>query len=359
MLKGVLRWLAHMSLAHPRRVVLATVLPCIAMTLAGIGVPVDLSMTGLMNQEHPLIQRYMPLGKKLNLLGRMPMLLEGPEPVLDEAALAVQAALSGMDEVATVDLPPPLEWFEERAPYLVDRDLFDDWLEAAATFSQEATQRLKDRELSLKDEWQQVSPEGLRLLLVQMRDDPIELPMGEGNYGLVESRAHEVLAPLGVTPSFSGLAAIGAQDQGKTLGRIKLLTPLSLVLVLLILRRAEPRPVRLLAIAGPMVLSMGATVGLVGRLLGTITILESMFGVMVFGLGVDFALHLSARMREERAGGATLEEAMERTLVGTGTGVVAGGSQRLAPFSSYRASTIPRRFTWASPAPLGSSSAWS
>ena len=332
MLKGVLRWLAHMSLAHPRRVVVATVLPCIFMTLAGIGVPVDLSMTGLMNQEHPLIQRYMPLGKKLNLLGRMPMLLEGPEPVLDAAALAVQAALSSLDEVARVDLPPDQEWFEERAPYLVDREMFDDWLEAAATFSQEATQRLKDREASLKDEWQQVSPEGVRLLLVQMRDDPVELPMGEGNYGLVESRALEVLAPFGVTPSFSGLAAIGAQDQGKTLGRIKLLTPLSLVLVLLILRRAEPRPLRLLAIAGPMVLSMGATVGLVGRLLGTITILESMFGVMVFGLGVDFALHLSARMREERAGGATLEEAMERTLVGTGTGVVAGGFTTIGAF---------------------------
>ncbi len=325
MVKGVLKWLAHVVLAYPHRVVVATVLPCLVMAFAGVGVPVDLSMTGLMNKNHPLVQRYQDLGKDLNLVGSMPLLLEGPEEVLDEAGRAVKEALEVLDAVDGVDMPPPREWFEERAPYLVDRALFDDWLEAATTYSQEAAGRLRDREASLSKEWTATNPEGARLLVVQMADDPLELPMGEGNYSVVEARALEVLDGLGVEAGFSGLAAIGAQDQGKTLGRIKLLTPLSLVLVLLVLRRAEPRALYLAAIAGPMVLSMGATVGAVGRLLGKITILESMFGVMVFGLGVDFALHLSARMREERGGGATLQEALERTLVGTGLGVVAGG----------------------------------
>jgi predicted RND superfamily exporter protein len=46
---------------------------------------------------------------------------------------------------------------------------------------------------------------------------------------------------------------------------------------------------------------------------------------MVFGLGVDFALHLMVRLRQERAAGASPSEALDRTFATTGPPIVVGG----------------------------------
>ena len=48
-----------------------------------------------------------------------------------------------------------------------------------------------------------------------------------------------------------------------------------------------------------MLLSFGTTLGLTSYLLGETDFIEGFFGVMIFGLGVDFGLHLLVRMREE------------------------------------------------------------
>jgi predicted RND superfamily exporter protein len=69
---------------------------------------------------------------------------------------------------------------------------------------------------------------------------------------------------------------------------------------------------------------MGATLGIVGLLTGGLTLMETFFGVTVFGLGVDFAVHLFVRFREEREKWSGAEEAVAATLRGTGRGVVAG-----------------------------------
>ena len=107
------------------------------------------------------------------------------------------------------------------------------------------------------------------------------------------------LLPHGVRGSPTGFPAIGSEDQQRTVERIQILSPISLILVLLVLRLIEPRFVYLGLVAIPMLLSMGATLGIAGMITGKITILETIFGILIFGLGVDFALHLSSRMHEE------------------------------------------------------------
>jgi predicted RND superfamily exporter protein len=168
--------------------------------------------------------------------------------------------------------------------------------------------------------------------MVQMHDSPWEVPMGEGHFVEVEDRANEIALELGVTAEFSGIVAISSQDQGKTLGRTRMLTPVSLLLVLFILSRIEPRASYLLAVAAPMILTFIATLGVVGKLTGTITILESIFGIMIFGLGVDFALHLLSRLREEQDSGVDFDTAMTTAITQTGLGVVAGGMTTAGAF---------------------------
>ncbi|MCH2185347.1 MMPL family transporter, partial [Myxococcota bacterium] len=107
--------------------------------------------------------------------------------------------------------------------------------------------------------------------------------------------------------------------------RMGFLGPLSMVLVLFILSLIVRRFSVLATIALPMLLSVGCTLALVGLLEGRLTLMESIFGVIVFGLGIDFAIHLLVRLSEERDAGFDFAVALRRAMIGTGRGVVAGG----------------------------------
>ncbi|MDP7113092.1 MAG: MMPL family transporter, partial [Myxococcota bacterium] len=187
-----------------------------------------------------------------------------------------------------------------------------------------SAERLGDGLAAVEAEYTRHQHPGLRLVLVQMARDPNKEPVGRNGVTEIEVATRQALEGLGVEGSFAGLGAISEQDQAQVLRRVRILTPLSLAAVLLVLLFVERRPIRLLTVAAPMLLALGGTLGLVGLIAGKITIIEAFFGMLVFGLGVDFALHLIVRLREEQAGGHTFDEALPRTIAGTGTGIVVG-----------------------------------
>ena len=334
-IKALLQLFSRLAIQRPKLVILTSVVSCLFLGSLGLDAGVDMSLTAIIDVEHPSHSEYFDLDKELNISGQMPLLLRGDDDSLDEAAATMAAELSEMDSIQEVFHPAPVDWFENNSPWLVERELFDDWLSSATTLGGgEAATALatKREELESLASTELNRFEDHRLLMVQMQDSPWEVPMGEGHFVMVENRANEIASELGITAEFSGIVAISSQDQGKTLGRIRILTPLSLLLVLFILSRIEPRASYLLAVAAPMILTFVATLGVVGKATGTITILESIFGIMIFGLGVDFALHLLSRLREEQDGGADFETALTTSITQTGQGVVAGGMTTAGAF---------------------------
>jgi predicted RND superfamily exporter protein len=335
-LNRLLGALAVWVTAHPKRVALLVLLPAILLGLDALRHPVDLAFTGIVPREHPLMVRYNQTSKEVNFGGRMPVLLEGAEEDLDAAVDAVVQSLVAMNEVVEVTGELPVAWLTEQAPYLVERPLFDAWLKLATDPSDsENAQELAVGLQALQAEVTERSSaqEGTRLLIVQMTEDPMAIDLGDPAYFAVERALEAAVAPFDVVGTAAGISAIAAQDQVRTLGRVSWLSPFSLLLVLLILTRVERRPLWLLSLAVPMLLSLAMTLGLVGEILGLITIMEAFFGVMVFGLGVDFGLHLLIRVREERAAGHSLDEAMQITWTGTGRGVVTGGLTTAGAFA--------------------------
>ena len=154
--------------------------------------------------------------------------------------------------------------------------------------------------------------------------DPLEEEVGGSAFFEIRDAVERALAGTGATAAFSGLPAASAEDQEQTLGAIRRLTPIGLALVLLLFGIVERRPGGLLSVAAVLVLSIGAALGAVGLLTGKLTVMETFFGVTVFGLGIDFAVHLFTRQREELARGLPFERALRRTVAGAGRGVVAG-----------------------------------
>lgn len=336
MLKQLLAALAARVSAQPRRVALLALIPALLLGLDALRHPVDLAFTGIVPRDHVLMQRYEALADQVNFGGRMPVLLEGPEADLDAAVAAVVPALEALDAVDGVTGELPEDWLTARAPYLVERDLFDAWLGFATDPSNAdnaavLAQGLQALQAEVAE--QGTAREGTRLLMVQMADDPMAIDLGDPSYFAAEAALEGALAGSSVTGTAAGISAIAAQDQVRTLGRIQKLTPVSLLVVLLLLTRVERRPAWLASLALPMVLSLCMTLGLIGELLGIITIMESFFGIMVFGLGVDFGLHLMVRLREERAAGHDFDEALRITWSGTGRGVVTGGLTTAGAFA--------------------------
>jgi uncharacterized protein len=333
-IRNILANLARFTLAHPKKILLLTAFPCLCLCALVPGIPMDLSFAAVLPKEQPLVARFSDMNEKLAFGSQVVYLLEGAEPALDEAAEAM-VELEARTDVQRVLLPPDPQWLEAQAPWLVGPDLFDEWLEAATKpLGKERMKSLSERLVSLRGEYesQLQEIEGTRVVMLVLAEDPIFQRMGESSFMEVDRAATELVAPFGVSASASGLAAISSQDQQRTFRRITMLSPLSLLFVLAILRKVEPRLLYLALVALPMLIAMPATWGLAGRLTGQITMLESMFGIMLFGLGVDFALHLISRQREELAAGASFEEALVRTMSGTGLGVMAGAFTTIGSF---------------------------
>ena len=280
-----------------------------------------------MDREHPEVARYFGASQRYGLGGQVPVLLEGPETRLDEALRAVEAALRGERIVRSVYAGPPAEWLRERAPWWVAREVFDAWIALARDPGDEAAaERLAAGLEAAEARHGLARVEGARLLLVTLADDPFEAALDADGFPRLRSRVRAALAGSGVTAEFAGMAAIVTQEQEATIARMRWLGPLSLVLVLLLLRRAAGSFAALAGLALPLLLAAGATLGVVGRASGKLTLIESVFGVMIFGLGVDFAIHWMLRVREERSAGRTLGASVERAVAGTGRGLIASGT---------------------------------
>ncbi len=340
MILRLLAWLAASVRKHPGRVLAAVVVPALIASAIGAFVPTDLTFGGVIDRSDPLVKGYFDRSEQLNLGGMLPLLLEGQDDVLpsgnkrlDEAAEKVGAALTPLESVRSVITDVPVDWLKDNAPYIVDRDGFDAWLGLATRPEDaEAPKKLKAMLEEAQKEAERLRPEGRRVVIVMLTQDPLAYEAGGGFYYEIEEATLAALAPLEVTGSFAGVAAMGAQDQRQTLSRVQLLTPISLILVLLLFAFIEPNLVRLLVVAVPMGLTVGATLGITGVLLNGITILESFFGILVFGLGIDFALHLMVRLREERSHGQDFYEALHTTLTGAGRGIVAGAMTTAGAF---------------------------
>jgi uncharacterized membrane protein YdfJ with MMPL/SSD domain len=341
MIERLLSAVVGLSLRRPRWLLAAALLPA-GLSLTALSVPVDLSFGGLMDRDHPEVARYFRASERYGLGGWLLLLLEGPEAEMDRGVDAARRALAGLDVVRSVVAAPPRDWILERAPWLVDPPAFDAWLRLASDpGDREAAAELQVALERLASHYTPPRTPGARLLRVVMADDPFELALDADAFPRIRRTVRQAVAPLGLRSDFAGMGAVVAQEREATLRRMRILGAVSLGLVLLLLRRLERRVLVLMLVGVAMLLAVGTTLAIVGFVAGQITIMESVFGIMVFGLGVDFAIHLLLRLREERGGGASLPDALERTVVGTGRGIVAGAVTSGGAFLILTASPDP------------------
>ncbi|MEL6770479.1 MAG: MMPL family transporter [Bacteroidota bacterium] len=80
-------------------------------------------------------------------------------------------------------------------------------------------------------------------------------------------------------------------------------------------------PATALVIAVPLLMSLAWTFGLASVVFGTLNLMTSTLGLVLFGLGIDYGIHFFARYTEERGAGRSVEDAAEETFVSTGQAI--------------------------------------
>ncbi len=141
----------------------------------------------------------------------------------------------------------------------------------------------------------------------------------------VETVVEEVAADHpAVTAALTGMAKI-SQDEMNSVGVYTiLLSLLALVLIYILLTRTlGGKLIPLVAVASLLVGVMWA-MGAIMILFGSMNVMTAMMALVLLGLGIDFSIHLVTRFRQERDAGVEIEEALRRTIGGSGVGVITG-----------------------------------
>ncbi|MBW2263664.1 MAG: MMPL family transporter [Deltaproteobacteria bacterium] len=74
-----------------------------------------------------------------------------------------------------------------------------------------------------------------------------------------------------------------------------------------------------------LVMSIVLGMGVVGAVLGELTMMAMMFPIVVLGLGVDYAIHIVGEFTKRRNEGESVDDALTNALASTGKGILTGG----------------------------------
>jgi uncharacterized protein len=83
-------------------------------------------------------------------------------------------------------------------------------------------------------------------------------------------------------------------------------------------------PVMGILIGVPLLMSLAWTFGVAYAVFGSLNLMTSTLGLVLFGLGVDYGIHFYARYSEERGRGRSVTEAAEITFSSTGQAITIG-----------------------------------
>lgn len=202
-----------------------------------------------------------------------------------------------------------------------------------------------DGGLPLREGWFATADGELYFVEARTSLAPLSVEIGMDDFAGIEAALDPLRAAHpDIWMEFSGLIPGAYQDQQNVLGRVMPLSTLSLGLVLSALLLLDRRWTTPLLVGAGLLMSVAWTFALVKLVLGVATLTSAAFGILLFGLGVDYAVHVVVRFNDERAAGHEGEDAMRRALSHTGRGVVVGALTSMTAFalmvvSDFKAAT--------------------
>jgi uncharacterized protein len=159
---------------------------------------------------------------------------------------------------------------------------------------------------------------------------------------VIDTMRRELHPPAGVTARMAGLQVLGAEANASLSSPLRRLGTLLAGLLavglalMLVYRRWERAWVPLV----PIALASGWSALVLFALRVPLNPMSATLGALVIAISTEFSVLLTARYREERAGGLAPRDALRRTYASTGAAVVASGSTAIAGFAVLALSDV-------------------
>lgn len=303
--------LTRLSVRHPRRVLLASLLLALTALLgAASHLELRTSNLDLIDPDLPEVRRFRALAEELGTPNALVVVLEGGDPeALGQTVDRLGPRLANLPGVRSVvdRLPIPASASEILGldPYLVsdDRSMFFLFVQPDDPESQAST---------------------LGPFVTAVREE------------LVCSRPECAPLPDGVRTGLTGMPAYALDDRETIEHDLTRLSGLSFVLVLVLFVVAFGglrRPLRAMVALG---VTVALVLGLATVVPGHLTLLSAFFASILFGLGIDTGIHLIGRVEELRATGADEASAIERAASDLAPGLLTSSVTTASVFLAMR-----------------------
>ncbi len=156
---------------------------------------------------------------------------------------------------------------------------------------------------------------------------------------LAEEEDLPVLARI--PAEYGGGYLFALEDEANTKKDVKITLVGSLFALLILMSFAYRRPRLVLIIGLPLFIGGVWTLGLTGLILGRLNMISLGFGAILFGLGMDFSIHLLNRLLDLLEEGKAPAEALDRGLSETGAAILGSGLTTSAAFFSLVVCGLP------------------
>ncbi len=157
-----------------------------------------------------------------------------------------------------------------------------------------------------------------------------------------ELAAEEEIPALAQLPAeYGGGYLFALEDEANTKKDVKITLVGSLLALLILMSYAYRRPRLVLIIGLPLFTGGVWTLGLTGLFLGRLNMISLGFGAILFGLGMDFSIHLLNRLLDLLEEGKAPAEALDCGLAETGTAILGSGLTTSAAFFSLVVCGLP------------------
>ncbi len=127
-----------------------------------------------------------------------------------------------------------------------------------------------------------------------------------------------------IEAGLTGFIAIGRDEMVYSEQSLGYTTVIAVVAILLMLMLSFRMWVAPLLAVGNLLVGLIWAVGTAALVVGQLNIMTSMMAVILLGLGIDFSIHLISGFTEWRAAGDSIGDALEKTFLKSGKGVITG-----------------------------------
>ncbi|MEW6751439.1 MAG: MMPL family transporter [Candidatus Latescibacterota bacterium] len=361
------RWLASLAWHHSRAILLAATL---LSAVSGYAVfllvhNLETDFAALLPEGYPSVRTLEEIRRKVRGTENVQVVVESPDPAASQRFLDDLARLLEGEEyrqyVRYVDYRRDVDFFRRNALLYMDlEDLEKIEVRLADRIGQEKLERsplfvgfedeedtgapfdIADLEAKygkyLRTEEYYSSPDHSMMLLTAVAAGSSS-NVGFGRaMGAAVNRAVSELDPSSYHPRMA--VSIGGSFRNKVeeyeiIRRDIILNVVSsFVLVVLLITAYFRQPLAVLFIMIPLVMGVAWSFAVAYLVIGSLnTITGFLFGVL-FGLGIDFGVHLFSRYLEDRVAGMSIQVSLEKMLVGAGRAVLTAGVTTAAAFTT-------------------------